>query len=293
MKTHITRAPSVALGTRRHHRRVGRATRRSRARRGAASSNTLTITAGEYAYSLKGSPQTGWVTVQFKNGGVENHMMAVVKLKKGVTAAQLKKVAIAQDDAGFAKIADTSGGGDGSVSGMPSLLSPGNTTTTITQLKAGHYGIMCFVPAPADGQPHVAHGMVQTFDVSSTKSSAKPPTDGVSDVTISDSSITVPASTAPRNATVKVTNTGTAPHNFTIVKIESGHTLDEVFSYYNDFFNTGKATGTPPGTIFGGVDDIAPGGVAYVELTLQPGHYGYLSTDGDAAERRRLEGPEG
>jgi len=249
---------------------------------GAASSNTLTVTAGEYAYSLKGSPQTGWVTVQFKNGGVENHMMAVVKLKKGVTAAQLKKVAVAQDDAAFAKIADTSGGGDGSVSGMPNVLSPGNSTATITQLKAGHYGIMCFVPAASDGQPHVAHGMVKTFDVSSTKSSAKPPTDGVGTVTLTDSSITIPSSTAPRAFTVKVTNTGSAPHNFTIAKIESGHTLDEVLSYYNDFFNTGKASGTPPGTIFGGVDDIAPGGVAYAELSLQPGHYGYLSTDGDA-----------
>ena len=170
-----------------------------------------------YAYSLKGSPQPGWVNIQFKNGGVENHMMAVVALKKGVTAAQLKKAAIAQDDAAFAKIAQ----GDGDVPGTPELLGPGQETATITQLKAGHYGIMCFVPAP-DGSPHVAHGMVKTFDVTGSKSSYKPPQDGVADVTISDTAITVPAGAAPQHATIKVTNSGKEPHSFTLVKLEAG-----------------------------------------------------------------------
>ena len=50
---------------------------------------------------------------------------------------------------------------------------------------------MCFVPAP-DGQPHVAHGMVKMFDVAKAKSSLKPPTDGVADVTLTDSAITFP-----------------------------------------------------------------------------------------------------
>ena len=50
---------------------------------GAASSNTLTITAGEYTYKLSGSPQPGWVQIAFVNGGVEMHMLAVVALKPG------------------------------------------------------------------------------------------------------------------------------------------------------------------------------------------------------------------
>ena len=55
---------------------------------------------------------------------------------------------------------------------------------------------MCFVPAAGDGQPHIAHGMVSVFDVKGSKSSFKPPQDGVADVTLSDTSITVPNSTA-------------------------------------------------------------------------------------------------
>ena len=50
----------------------------------AASSNTLTVKAGEYTYKLSGSPKAGWVTINFVNAGVEYHVMAVAMLKKGV-----------------------------------------------------------------------------------------------------------------------------------------------------------------------------------------------------------------
>ena len=42
--------------------------------------------------------------IDFVNGGVEMHMLAVVALKPSITTAQLKKAAATQDDASFAKI---------------------------------------------------------------------------------------------------------------------------------------------------------------------------------------------
>jgi len=256
---------------------------------GAASSNTLTVTAGEYVYKLKGSPQPGWVQVDFVNSGVETHMLAVVALKPGVTAAQLKKVAAAQDDAGFAKIAK----GDGNVYGTPAVLSPGQSTTTISELKAGHYGIMCFVPAAGDGQPHIAHGMVNVFDVKGSKSSFKPPQDGVADVTLTDSAITVPATAAPQHATIKVTNSGTTPHNFQLVKLETGKTINDAYTYFNSFFNGDKVTDPAPGLLVGGTEDLAPGGSSYVQWSLKPGHYAYVSTDGDAPSDDYTKGMHG
>ena len=86
----------------------------------AAGSNTLTVTAGEYAYSLKGSPKAGNVQIDFVNGGVDYHMMAMVKLKSGVTAAQLKKATLSDDDAAFAKIAQ----GNGNVAPIPGVYTP-------------------------------------------------------------------------------------------------------------------------------------------------------------------------
>jgi hypothetical protein len=245
----------------------------------AAGSNTLTVTAGEYAYQLKGSLKAGWTEIHFVNSGNEAHMMAVNQLKKGVTAAQLKKVVLSNDPSAGANlfVGDPSQG----VSGMPQLLSPKQQTTTITELKPGHYGILCFVPAASDGKPHAAHGMIKTFDVTTSKSSLKPPKDGVVDVTLNDTGITVPSPTAPRHITAKVTNEGQAPHSFAIVKIETGKTLDEVKAYYDAFFAGTKPSDTPPGLLVGGVSTIAPGGMAYTVLDLAAGHYGYVSTEGD------------
>ena len=167
---------------------------------GAAGSNTLTVKAGEYTYKLSGSPKAGWTQINFQNDGNEYHMMAVFSLKKGVTVAQIKKAAASQDQSAFDPLA-----GKGQVFGAPDLLSPGEKTTVITKLPAGHYGVLCFIPAP-DGESHVAHGMVKTFDVSTSKSSLTPPTDGLVAVTIADDAITLPTSGMPAHGWAKVTN---------------------------------------------------------------------------------------
>jgi hypothetical protein len=245
---------------------------------GAAGSNTLTVKAGEYTYQLKGRPKAGWTQINFDNAGVEDHMMAVFKLKKGTTAAQLKKALTSQDQSAFEKIADTSKG-DPSASGMPGVIGPGQKTTTLTQMPAGTYGIACFVAAP-DGSPHVAHGMFKILKVSG-KSNLTPPTDGVVDVTLNDTSITVPPGDAPKNLTVKVTNEGTAPHSFQLVKLNDGKTLADAKTYFDTLINTGTAQGDAPGELVGGVGSVAPNGVAYIEWSLPAGNYGYLSVDGD------------
>ena len=177
---------------------------------GAAGSNTLTVKAGEYTYKLPGSPKAGWTQINFDNGGVEYHMMAVFALEEGRDrdAAQ-EGGAVAGPDG----VRDDRGpnAGPNGLSGRPDLLGPGQPTTMITKLPAGHYGMLCFVPAP-DGTPHVAHGMVKTFDVSKSKSSLKPPTNGVTAVTIIDNAITLPTDNIGRNVTLKVTNSGSAVH---------------------------------------------------------------------------------
>jgi uncharacterized cupredoxin-like copper-binding protein len=256
----------------------------------AAGSNTLTVKAGEYTYQLKGSPKAGWTQVNFDNAGVENHMMAGFKLKKGTTPAQLKKALLSDDQSAFEKIAAP--GGDPTVSGLPALLGPGEKTTTLTELTAGTYGIACFVPAP-DGSPHAAHGMFKVFTVSG-KSNLKPPTDGVADVSLTDTGITTPSGDAPKNLTAKVTNDGTTVHTFQLVKLADGHTLDEVKTYFDTLFDAGKAPeGDAPGTLVGGVESVAPGGMAYLEWSLPAGTYGYVSTEGDAPNDDYSKGLQG
>ncbi|MET0627984.1 MAG: hypothetical protein ABW033_05955 [Acidimicrobiia bacterium] len=240
----------------------------------AASSNAITLTAGEYAYTVKGAPQPGWVQWNFANGGVEDHMMIVFPVKSGTTDKQVKAAAAKGEDA-VSKLFT----GD-PVSGTPALVGPDQKTTTLTQVKAGTYLVACFVPAP-DGEDHFAHGMFKVVTVKGSKSSFKPPTDGVADVTLTDTAIEVPDGAAPKQITLKVTNEGDAPHGFQLVKLETGKTLDDANTYFNAFFNTGTAEGTAPGVLVGGVSTVAPGGMAYLQWELPAGHYGYLSTDGD------------
>jgi hypothetical protein len=259
---------------------------------GAAGSNALTVKAGEYVYQLQGSPKAGWTQINFDNVGVEDHMMAVVALKPGVTVKQLKAAALSQDQKAFEKIG-APGADPNGVSGTPDLIGPGQKTSTLAELPAGHYGILCFVPAATDGAPHIAHGMVKVFDVAKPKSNLKPPSDGVVDVTLSDTAITFPSSNLGRSLTAKITNSGTASHGFTLVKINDGKTFEDVKSYFDALFNGDKPAGDPPGVVVGGVSGLAPGGIAYLEQSLTAGHYGYLSGQGNAPDDDYSKGLNG
>jgi hypothetical protein len=135
--------------------------------------------------------------------------------------------------------------------------------------------------------------MFKVFTVSG-KSNLKPPTDGVAEVTLSDTSITVPPGDAPKTLTLKVTNSGTTVHSFQLVKLEEGKTLADANTYFNTLFNTGKAPeGAAPATLVGGVSEVAPGGIGYVEWSLPAGNYGYVSTDGDAPNDDFTKGLQG
>lgn len=252
------------------------------------SGNTLEVQAGEYAYTLKGTPHAGWVTIKFDNLGQENHMLAIFQIKPNVTAKQVKAAAASNDQTAFDKIAQ----GDSNRSfGTPDLIGPGESTQTVSQLPAGRFALMCFVPAP-DGSPHLAHGMVTTVDVTTPKSSAKPPKADTK-VTLSDTAITVPDGDAPSQFTAKVTNTGTAPHSFTLIRIEAGQTIDTVKAYFDAFFSSGAASGTPPGAIVGGISGLDPGKTAFLVQELTPGHYAYLSTAGNAPDDDFAKGLHG
>ncbi len=198
----------------------------------------MTVNAGEYTYSLKGSPKAGNVQIDFVNGGVEYHMMAMVKLKKGVTNAQLKKAALSDDDAAFVKIAD----GDGEVVPTPGLLAPNQRMSMITKLAAGHYGLLCFIPAPEDGAPHVAHGMIKVFDVSGSKSSLTPPSDGVVDVTLTDTATTLPSTGVPSAGWAKIVNNGSTTRDINLAALTGTTTVQQADDYLHELLRDRHAS---------------------------------------------------
>ena len=244
---------------------------------GAAGSNTLNITAGEYAFKVSGSPKSGPTQLHFTNEGTEYHMLDIEPLTKGVTLKQVKTAAASDDESAGDALA-----GKGKVVSSPEILGPGEHTTVITNLPAGHYALLCFFTAP-DGKTHAAHGMVKLVDVSSAKSSLTPPKDGLVPVTITDDGITVPASGVPGHGWAKVTNGSSATRDLTLVRyLSSSATFDEANTYFSQFFQTGTLPdGAPPAAIAGGVQGIPAGGTGYVQLDMKPGRYALVSDTED------------
>jgi len=245
---------------------------------GAAGSNSLTVTAGEYAYQLKGNPKAGWVQINFDNAGGEIHMMAMDRLKPGVTAAQLKKALLSDDqNAGKALVV-----GDGNVAPTPGLLGPGEKSGIITKLPAGHYGMFCFIPAATDGKPHIAHGMVKTFDVAKGKSSLTPPTDGVVNVEMSDTSVTLPSTGLPAKGYAKFTNNGSSARSFGPAALQPGVTVQQASTYFNALFGGGTPpAGDPPANLAGGFEGLPKAGSVYLVLEFAKGNYGYSSQNAE------------
>ena len=241
----------------------------------AAGSNNLNVKAGEYTYKVSGTPKAGWTQINFGNAGVEYHVLGISQLKKGVTAKQLIAAFKSNDDAAADKLVV------GGVAPVPGALGPGEATTILTKLKPGHYAMICFVPAP-DGTPHALHGMVDTFDVSSAKSSLTPPKDGVIPVTISDDSITLPSAGMPKSGWVKVTNSTSVSRSFSLGRyLTPTATFEDAAAYFKTFFDNPGDVSDAPASLIGGLEGIPAGGTGYVQLKLDPSRYAAVSENGD------------
>ncbi len=254
---------------------------------GAAGSNKLTVKAGEYTYEFSGKPKAGWTEVDFVNDGNEYHMMGLVQLKKGVTVKQVKAALTSDDEnAGDELVVN------GDIAPLPTAIGPKQSMAMLMKLPAGHYGVFCWIPAP-DGESHVEHGMVKTFDVASGKSSLKPPKDGVIDVTLTDTSVTIPNDSVPRKANIKVTNEGTEARDLNIAKLQPGATIDQANAYFEQLFSGTPPEGQPPAVLASGIIGIPPNGSVYLLADFSAGNYGYgnaLSDTGDEGDPNEVFG---
>jgi DNA gyrase inhibitor GyrI len=242
---------------------------------GAATSNKVTITAGEYVYKVSGAPKPGYVEIEFKNPGVEYHVMGIAQVKPKTTVKQVKTALLSDDESAGEEFLV-----DGDIVGTPGFLGPDQSTTTIANLPAGRYGLFCFIPAP-DGKSHVEHGMVKVFDVKGPKSSYKPPTDGVAEVSITDTAITLPSTGLPAKTWVKVTNDTSVARDVTLAEyLTPDATYETADAYFDAFFNSGPPPGDPPASINGGISGLAPNSSAYIEVSLtNGGRYALVSSN--------------
>ena len=232
--------------------------------------NKLTITTKDMGYTVTGHPRPGNIDITFANPDDAAHEAQIVKLKDGKT---IKDVLADMKKGGEqAAAADIAGDPEQQAYGTPALLYGGQRTEVVSdRMQPGTYAVVCFLPGP-DGMPHIAMGMAAQFTVAGKEIDRTPKNDGT--VRLADDGITVPDGFG--SGTYAVTNTGTAPHSFSLARLDGS--LDALFGYVGGQFARNKPIDGGPGALVGGVSTLKPGQTAYLVIDLPAGHYGYVST---------------
>lgn len=117
---------------------------------------TDTIRMSDYDFTPGRPLAAGGHTILVQNGGPQPHELVLLRLNPGKTVRDFGVWA-------------TSGGMKGPPPAIPvggvAVLDPGGAATFTTDLAAGDYAFICFVPDAKDGKLHVEHGMAKQFRI--------------------------------------------------------------------------------------------------------------------------------
>lgn len=225
--------------------------------------NILKVAAVDYGFQITGEVVSGLTTIEFSNEGDEIHHGIIGRLDEGKTKADVVEF--------------LQSGGEGPPPpwfnddpGDISEVSPGHAQTVQVDLsEAGTYVFLCFMPTAGGGPPHVAKGMVETFDVAEgpSKDAALKPSHEVS---LTEYEITLDEVTAGTN-TFLVTNDGQEPHEFRISQLAEGKVSSDIDAWFE-----GGLQGDPPVTFYGGTNELEPGQSTTLRIALEPGTYQFV-----------------
>ena len=112
----------------------------------------------DFSYVIDGTPTTGSQIIEVTNTGMEAHEMMLLKLAEGASLQDALDFMMAGPEAEGAPPFQFYGGA--------APLNAGLTAWYEVELEAGEYGLICFIPSPAnDGAPHFMLGMTQQVSV--------------------------------------------------------------------------------------------------------------------------------
>jgi plastocyanin len=117
-----------------------------------AGATKVEITGQEYSFDMPDAIKAGRTSFVLVNKGEEAHVMAIVKLKEGVTLDQ----AMQSDDQSQDLVVNE---------WSSDLAASGEEETLTFDVTPGTYGVVCWIPN-AEGQPHAMLGMQKEFTVS-------------------------------------------------------------------------------------------------------------------------------
>jgi hypothetical protein len=218
----------------------------------------IEIDAADYSYTAPETVTAGWIRVTLTNSGAEPHHVQFLRLNDGVTVQQFEDALKQAEGPALAMTKQVGGVG---------AVHPGGSAQAVIDLPAGEYVILCLIPSPSDQTAHHAKGMIKSLTVSGEDNRAAEPAASL-EIRLKDFMFTMPESLPAGKTVIKVVNDGPEPHEFNILRLEEGKTVDDVMKFLN-----GEAGGPPPFAPVGGMNGLDVGLSGYAELDLMPGNY--------------------
>jgi hypothetical protein len=233
------------------------------------SSDTVSVTATDYAFDAPAELTAGVTTLRLDNQGKELHHAQLVRIEEGKTADDmLKALRTPGPLPGWIKFV-----------GGPNAVVPGRQAVATSGLAPGHYAYVCFIPT-ADGVMHVEKGMIRPFEVtgSTDRSVTELPAADVT-ITLVDYDFQSSVPLTPGKHTIMVENAGPQLHELALLKLAPGKKVED----FARWAETGMK-GPPPAEPVGGVVNLEKGGRASFSAELTPGDYGLMCFVPDAKD---------
>lgn len=228
-----------------------------------AAANELDVVMNDFSFTVEGEAAAGPLTLNYKNEGGQFHHAILGKLDAGKGLEDVQKILEKGGDGPPPPWFDDSPTDMG-------LISPGESSGLVIDAEEGTYVLLCFMPTP-EGEPHVAHGMAQTFEVSGqAEVAASPEVDAL--ISLSEDGVES-SNLSPGDSIVEVTNEGKAPAEFSVATFEEGMVAKDL----DKWFGQGQQ-GVPPAQFFGGTHGIKPGSSITFVLSLDSGSYSSIAS---------------
>ncbi len=236
---------------------------------GGADIGTLTLHATDHAFRAEGDMRPGPTRVVMPNEGAYDHYALIFKVEgdHGVEDV-MGLLELFFDEEAMAAATEAPEWPDWALwKGGPSVLSPGETAELIIDFEPGRYVIVCPMEEPG-GVMHYDRGMVAVIDLEGEPHSGPMPT---ADLVISGEDDAmgssywfgkVPETLDAGERLVEFRNDGSELHEFVLLRLGDGMTLDEAFEAELE------------GSVWlGGPAPFGPGDRQLMHVDLEPGTY--------------------
>lgn len=210
---------------------------------------------GELIVEGAGSLHAGFVRLDVRNEGRGEHGIELVRLRRPLTTTQLLRAFAAEKRS----LLEALGG--------IQQVEPARRWEMTERLGPGSYALVDF--AENGLKPNYARGLYKRFNVAPSDSPGVPP-DTVGEIGMRDFRFDIRLQAGfSGHGIVKITNHGKSSHEISLVRIEHGHTPDEVL----DLILAGATKPPDWASIVEVLSTLDRANTAYVRFDLRPGKY--------------------